>query len=196
MAIPKHYELMPPVLGELAKADVGTIAWKDLEEPLANVLGLTEEELAAEYESGNGRIFLDRIGWALSYLAIVKLVERPKRGYCKITEMGLSLVGNDEAIKAYVKDKISEHEAHKKAKKVEVDSNETSPVLISETTPDEALNQAAQNIRDSVYEDILDSILSKTPYEFEKLVVKLLDKMGYGGVVKDAGIFGVRVKTI
>ena len=74
MTIPKHNELMPNILAELAKDEVGTIEWKQLEEPMAREFGLTEEELASEYESGNGRIFLDRIGWALSYLAIVKLV--------------------------------------------------------------------------------------------------------------------------
>ncbi len=156
MTIPKHDELMPSVLSELAKKDVGAIAWKDLEEPLAKVFNLTEEEQSAEYESGNGRIFIDRIGWALSYLAIVKLVERPKRGYCKISEMGLlSLVGDDEAIKSFVKEKIAEHEANKKAEKLELNNSEENPVLISETTPDEALNQAFQNIRESVYEDHL-----------------------------------------
>ena len=90
MAIPKHDELMPSVLSELAKKDVATIAWKDLEEPLAKVFNLTEEEQAAEYESGNGRIFIDRIGWALSYLAIVKLVERPKRGVTSTPDIGLT----------------------------------------------------------------------------------------------------------
>lgn len=187
MAIPKHDELMPFVLSELAKENVGTISWKELEAPLAKAFKLTEDEQSAEYESGNGRIFIDRIGWALSYLAIVKLVERPKRGYCKISEKGLSLVGDDIAIKSYVKEKIAEHEATKKAKKQELNISEEQTILLSETTPDEALNQAAQNIRDNVYEDILDTILSKTPYEFEKLVVKLLDNMGYGGVVKDPG---------
>ena len=187
MTIPKHNELMPSILAELAKEEVGIIEWKELEEPMARAFGITEQEQATEYDSGNGRIFLDRIGWALSYLAIVKLIERPKRGYCQITKLGLSLVGDEDAIKKYVKEKIAEHDALKKAKKSELNNDEANSVINSETTPDEALNQAAQNIRENIYEEILDTILSKIPYEFEKLVVKLLDKMGYGGVVKDAG---------
>lgn len=204
MAIPKFDELMPAVLAELAKANTGTIKWKELEEPIAKQIGLSEEEQATEYESGNGRIFLYRISWALTYLSIAKLIERPKRGYCKITDLGLTLVGNDDVIKSHVKEKVAEYDALKKAQKEQISSDEASSVLNSEITPDEALNQAALNIRDSVYEDILDTILSKSPYEFEKLVVKLLDKMGYGGVVKDAGQvtqlsntgIGVRVKTL
>lgn len=102
MAIPKFDEIMLAVLPELAKEDVGTIEWKQLEVPLARFFNLTEEEQAAEYESGNGRIFLDRIGWALSYLSIVELIERPKRGFCKITELGCSLVGDNVAIRKHV----------------------------------------------------------------------------------------------
>ncbi len=186
MAIPKFNEIMPAVLAELAKDNVGTIEWKQLESPLARIFQLTEEEQATEYESGNGRIFLDRIGWALSYLSIVKLIERPKRGYCKISDLGRSFAGNESEIKKYVKEKIAEHEAQKKASKAEAGNGEKSEGLNSEVTPDEALDHAAQDIREKVYEDILDTILTKTPYEFEKLVVKLLDKMGYGGQVKDA----------
>lgn len=187
MDIPKFDEIMPAALSELSKFRDVAVKWKSLEEPLAEHFGLTEEDLSSEYDSGNGRIFLDRIGWALSYLAITKLIERSKRGYCKITETGLSLVGKEKEIKAYIKNRIAEHEAQKKAKKVaESDTNEP-PVLNSEVTPDEALNEAAKSIRDNVYEDILDTILSKKPYEFEKLVVKLLDRMGYGGMVKDPG---------
>jgi len=77
MAIPKYDEIMPAALEELAKPNVGTVEWKALEEPLIKYFNLAEEDKAAEYESGNGRIFIDRIGWALSYLAIAKLIERP-----------------------------------------------------------------------------------------------------------------------
>ncbi len=44
-----------------------------------------------------------------------------------------------------------------------------------------------QNIRKSLYKEILEIILSKKPVEFERLVVQLLQKMGYGGEIKDSG---------
>lgn len=185
MSIPKYDEVMPAVLQELAKPDVGIVSWKSLEDPLAEYFNLTEEDVAKEYESGNGRIFLDRISWAITYLVIAKLVERPKRGFCTITDLGHTKVGNTDEIKSYVKQKLAEHDAQRKESKQESDEIHSSELSV-DITPDEALNQAAQNIREKVYEDILDTILSKTPYEFEKLVVKLLDKMGYGGQVKDA----------
>jgi restriction system protein len=58
--------------------------------------------------------------------------------------------------------------------------------LLSGVTPLEDLGQTYDNIRSATYETILVTILSKSPYEFERLVVKLLDKVGYGGQVKDA----------
>ena len=170
MAIPKFDEIMIPALRELAKADVGTIEWKQIEAPLAKFFNLTEEEQATEYESGNGRIFIDRISWALSYLSIIELIERPKRGYCRITDLGRVLAEDEQTFRKHTKEKIAEHEARKKAKKAAMGEEQQSTGLNSEITPDEALNQAAQNIRNNVYEDILDTVLSKKPYEFEKLV--------------------------
>jgi restriction system protein len=184
--IPRYDDIMAPVLKELGGRTESAVEWKTLEIPLAGYFDLSEQDLAVEYDSGNGRIFLDRVSWALSYLFNAGLVERPKRGYYKITELGCSIEAAN--IKSYVKEKIAEREALKKASQAETQTQASSFVLaVSEATPDEALTQAAESIRDNVYEDILETILNKTPYEFEKLVVKLLDMMGYGGVVKNAG---------
>lgn len=165
----------------------GIVNWRELEAPLAVEFELSESEVAQEYASGNGAIFLDRISWALSYLALAKLVARPKRGFYQVTELASIYIGQSVQLKAYVKEQIAARDAEKRAEK-SVDGSEpafeTEPLSV---TPIEDLNQAHENIRASSYEDILDTILSKTPYEFEKLVVKLLDKMGYGGQVKNAG---------
>lgn len=60
-------------------------------------------------------------------------------------------------------------------------------LIADDQTPQEMLDGANQSIRQSAYDQILDTILSKTPTEFENLVVKLLERMGYGGQVKNAG---------
>ena len=124
--IPQFEEIRIQALKELSSGVV--MRAKELRIPLAKHFGLTEEEMNAWYPSGNGEIFLDRISWALSYLFIAGLVEKPQRGDYKISEKGLSM-------------------------------------LSSCTT-----------------------ILSKQPREFERLVVKLLQAMGYGGEIKNSGI--------
>lgn len=54
-------------------------------------------------------------------------------------------------------------------------------------TPQEQLYDSYDNILLSAYEEILDTIISKSARDFEVLVVNLLEKMGYGGEVRDAG---------
>ena len=54
-------------------------------------------------------------------------------------------------------------------------------------TPEEVIDDAYQKIRKSLAQEIIDTIRSLSPSFFERLVVELLLKMGYGGSVKDAG---------
>lgn len=126
---------------------------KDFRVPLAEHFHLTDEEMNAWYPSGNGEIFLDRISWALSYLFIAGLVEKPKRGDYKISGKGLSIEATGE----------------------------------NEPTPQESLYNSYDNIKQSIQSEILTTILSKKSQEFERLVVRLLQAMGYGGEVKNSG---------
>ena len=65
---------------------------------------------------------------------------------------------------------------------VDIDSPQLS------ATPEEKLFLSYTNILKNIYSEILTTILSKTPTEFEKLVVMLLQKMGYGGEIKNSGL--------
>ncbi len=181
MSIPKYDELFISVL-EFLK-DRSERKPRELEKPLANQHGLTDDDVTKLYESGNGPIFFDRISWSLSYLRMAGLVEKPKRGLYKISEEGIKLLLTPENIKNYVKKKLVKRDEKKKKKKsISVDANEN-----SDLTPQEKLYESYENIRQSVYEDILDTIISKSAKEFEHLVLKLLQCMGYGGEVKNSG---------
>ena len=80
--------------------------------------------------------------------------------------------------------KLAERDSKKKKEKID-------PVAIlsaeNDLTPEENLYNSYEGIRKTIYREILDTILSKNPREFEKLVVDVLQKMGYGGEVKDSG---------
>lgn len=184
--IPKHDEIWLPALEILSNG----AAWqkRDLEEPLARHFELTDDELAQMYDSGKGPVFYDRISWALSYLSLSGLVRKPKRAIYQISEAGRSMLETPEQIAGYVKTKVAERQEQKQqeestAKKVVAKAGEAS----SDLTPQEQLYASYENIRQSIYDDILDTILSKSPRAFEELVVKLLEKMGYGGEVENAG---------
>jgi len=53
-------------------------------------------------------------------------------------------------------------------------------------TPQEALQQAFDELRGSLVNDVLDALLHASPAFFERAVVELLRAMGYGGSVEDA----------
>lgn len=162
---------------------------KELRDPLAKYFQLTEDEINAWYPSGNGNIFLDRISWALSYLFIAGLVEKPKRGDYKISLKGLEMLSNstDEQITIYVKNAVLANSSKKIVKSKGCDPMANKSVS-EEHTPQENLDNSYNNIKKSISSEILATILSKKPYEFERLVVKLLQMMGYGGEVKNSGI--------
>ena len=181
MTIPKYDELFRSALDLLKDGEERRP--KAFEAPLAEQFNLTDEELGQMYASGNGPVFYDRIYWALSYLRMAELVDKPRKGIYIINQEGLKLLATPEKIKGYVDRKVAERDAkRRKEKSSETVSDETLTL-----TPQEQLYASYENIRQSTYEEIVDTILKKSPRDFEHLVVKLLERMGYGGEVKDAG---------
>ncbi len=180
MPIPKHEKLRVPALQLLAEKEVLRI--KEFESPLAKVFGLSEEEMSQKYESGNGKIFYDRVSWALSYMNMTGLVQKPARGVYQISELGKQKLKTPENINKFIAEQLEKRESPKRLKAANIQTSYT------DLTPQEELYESSAKIRTSVYEDIIDVILSKSPRDFEQLVVTLLQRMGYGGEIKASGI--------
>lgn len=157
-------------------------------DPLIKHFNLTDEEATKEYESGNGLIFVDRISWALSYFALTGILNRPKRGSYVISALGKTFLDKtNEEINIFVKQKMSERQAEKLNNTELGQDVEKNNINQNANTPQEQLYASYETIRQETYEEILDTILTKTPMAFERLVVELLQKMGYGGAVEKAG---------
>jgi restriction system protein len=182
MTIPKHDDIRIYALKYLAEN--GDVKLKEFEQPLAKQFNLTNDEIFQMYDSGKGPIFYDRVAWALSYLSMATLVDKPKRGVYRINELGIEMLSKPEELESFVQEKVRGRASSKEKNDVSQDQS----VIESDMTPQEQLYKSFESIRLSVYDDIIDTIISKSPYEFEHLVVKLLEKMGYGGQVKDAGL--------
>ena len=122
----------------------------------------------------------------MSYLFIAGLVEKPKRGDYKISDKGLSILEScsDEQISEYIKTAVNVR-GSKKSTKIKNELDDVSDD--NEPTPQESLYNSYDNIKQSIQSVILTTILSKKPQEFERLVVRLLQAMGYGGEVKNSG---------
>lgn len=179
MTIPKHDDIRVPALKLLTEHD--SLKLNEFEAPLARQFSLSDDELSQEYESGNGKIFYDRISWALSYMNMAGLVQKPKRGTYQISDVGKEKLITPERINAFIEAQIKKREPVKREKTPRIQ------IVNADLTPQEELYDSFSKIQLSVYNEIIDVILDKSPREFEKLVVILLQKMGYGGEVKSAG---------
>lgn len=186
--IPQFDEMRIQALKELKTGVI--MRAKDLRIPLAKHFQLTEEEKCARYPSGSGEIFLNRISWALSYLFIAGLVEKVQRGDYKISEKGLSMLSSytEEQINKFVKETVNAKAPKRGSKNKNAKNISSHEGNDDERTPEEELEDSYNRIKQNVQSQILTTILSKQPQEFERLVVKLLQAMGYGGEVKNSGI--------
>jgi restriction system protein len=178
MPIPKHDEIRLPALRLLSNHE--QLKLNEFEKPLANEFSLSDAEVEQEYDSGNGKIFYDRISWALSYMNMAGLVQKPKRGIYQISSLGIEKLKNPNKLNEFVAKQLDERDINKG------NSKSNSKLSIQDRTPQEDLYGSYDKIRQSIYNEIIEVILNKSPKEFERLVVMLLQKMGYGGVVKSA----------
>ena len=179
MAIPKHEDIRVPALRLLSENE--SLKLNEFELPLAQFFCLSEQDLLQEYESGNRKIFYDRVSWALSYMNMAGLVKKPKRAVYQISDAGVKQLKIPNSINAFIATQIENREPEKRSKRQGIEKVSTS------LTPQEELYDSFSKIRASVYNEVIDVVLSKTPREFEKLVVMLLQHMGYGGGVKSSG---------
>ncbi|WP_029461613.1 restriction endonuclease [Serpentinimonas barnesii] len=188
MAIPDYQTCMLPLLGALADGAEHTL--RVVEDRLAEHFMLTPAERAELLPSGQQGIFRNRVGWARTYLKKAALLESPKRGTCKITARGLkTLASSPSRIDVKFLEQFPEFVEFRIASKPEQtpSATEAAELAQAKTTPEEAIEDAHQDLRAQLATELLNRILGCSPVFFEQLVVELLVKMGYGGSRRDAG---------
>jgi restriction system protein len=190
MAVPDYQSLMLPLL-RFAGEKKDETSTGEAAAVLANELGLTDEDLKNMLPSGIQFTFVNRIGWAATYMKKAGLLEATRRGYYRITSLGQELLKkqpksiNVKLLKQYPE--FVEFQQLKGTRRG--DKAGSSDVLpdISAATPSEALETAYENLRDDLGDELLDRLKKSSPAFFERAVVELLVKMGYGGSRADAG---------
>lgn len=183
MAIPDYQEIMLPIL-KLAE-DNEEHSLREAIESLAPVFSLTDSEKKELLPSGQQSIFDNRVGWAKTYLKKAGLLKSTRRGYFKITDRGLKVLSDrPEQIDVQYLTRFEEFVAFISIRKVKTDNISISN---DDQTPEEQLENSYQKVRTDLAIELLDTVKSCSPTFFEKLVVDLLVKMGYGGTRRDAG---------
>jgi len=191
--IPDYQTLMLPLLKIIS--DGSEHKFNDIVEALANDFNLTEEERKELLPSGTAFLFSNRAGWARTYLKKAGLLDGPKRGIVVITQRGKGVLAeNPLTINVKYLQQFSEFLDFQLNRKDDnaVAVENIQPVMssgfeVKQQTPEELLELGYQTIRKSIEQEILTKLKSVSPSFFEKIVVELLVKMGYGGSIQDAG---------
>ena len=187
MPIPDYQSLMLPLLRFVSDGNDHTT--REAVEILASEFQLSPAERTELLASGQQAIFNNRVAWANSYLKKAGLLESPRRGALRITSRGKQILDEDPPkIDVRFLERFPEFIEFRDVPRNNRGAETTEPaVAATEQTPEEALELAHQSLRLSLAQDILSRILSCSPTFFERLVVELLVKMGYGGSRRDAG---------
>jgi restriction system protein len=157
---------------------------------LAEQFRLTEGEIKELLPSGVDGVFDNRIGWARTYLKKAGVIEYPKRGYFQITDRDKSVLAQhpakiNVAFLRHYPEFLEFHAPKKTGGGTSVDD-----VEISENgteTPEELLSSGYLKLRKQIEAEILARTKGCPPEFFERLVVKVLTTIGYGGSLADAG---------
>lgn len=185
MANPGFQEYFLPILNYLKGKEA--VNRRVIMNDLAEIMSLSIEDKRETIPSGFEPIYQNRIGWALTYLKKAGLLEVPVRSHWIITREGLTVL--ESKPKRVNLKYLKQFESFKEFRENSRDEQGTSNDIDTEETltPMDSLIKSYEIIKKSICDEILQKILDQTPDFFERLVVELLVKMGYGGSVKDAG---------
>lgn len=186
MPIPDYQNIMLPFLKLCQDGKEHTIG--EMFEKLGDYYHLTDEERRELLPSGRQSKFENRVHWTKLYLQKACLLIATGRAKFQITPRGTqALKQNPSEIDnkflmqypEFVEFRKREHKPDK------LDTGDDTNG--SSRTPLETLEYSYQSIRQSLAQELLDTVRNCRPKFFENLVVELLLSMGYGGSRKDAG---------
>ncbi|HXK52716.1 restriction endonuclease [Candidatus Nomurabacteria bacterium] len=194
MSIPTFDETFLPILNILSKGE--TLKTSDLPSLLLEDghFSLSEEEQKKKISSGSN-MFSNRVYWGVTYLRQAKLVERPSRGFVKITQKGSDYLATNpsELTLSWIK-QDSDYQAYEPVRSKQKDEEESFD--IGGMSPQDLIDQGVRKLNEQLKNDLIEKLHESNPYYFEKIVLILFKKMGYGDFQEtpksgDGGIDGI-----
>jgi restriction system protein len=190
MPIPTYDQFIFPVL-QLLQLHPEGMKKRDVHQALADSMHLSAEDRALRLPSGKQPVFENRIGWAHDRLKRAGLSRSVTRGVWQLTDAGRKFFashtnGLDEAtlkkltvVSADSKVPLSEH--------AEPGSVDISAAVAPSSTqsPEERIGGAVQEMNAAIRRELLTTIAESSPEFFERLVLDVLQAMGYGASATD-----------
>lgn len=201
--LPNRNMFMWPILRYLS--DGRTHTNKEIYAGVAEMVGLTPEQMNVRHPTSSIFVYHDRIYWALFTLKTVKATTSPKEGQHAIDGYGRQLL---REFPKGLSDDITQSIARKARGLTPRHRHSTNPVnkigsqptAVEDSTPDELISSSMMQLETALAQNVLERIRSLSPGGFERLVVDVLLAMGYGGsegrgmvtqASNDGGIDGV-----
>lgn len=205
--VPEFEQFMFPFLKVLEDGKIRTK--REMDDALASYLQLSEQDKLERTRSGSQTKLYDRVQWSATYTRMAGLSMSPGRGLYQITDEGKKLLKTniDFISRTFLidhypsfKDFTLRHNVSATDNNA-VKNNNPNNQYRPNTSPTDVIDDAYIEIQSSLIEELLSVIKKQTPQFFERLVVELLVKMGYGGsfeesasvtqYAKDEGIDGI-----
>jgi restriction system protein len=192
-AIPKFHEAFLPILKVLATGE--EMHYEELKKRVRDTyFGDLPADLLNQKTSTGHILILNRIGWAKSYLKQGKFIEQPRRAIVKITPKGLATLKVGHLTLAELR-KDADYIATQKAKQ-DTPNDEPIELVEKDYSPQDLIEQGFDTIKANVKLELLERLKLIDPFYFEKVILILLKKMGYGEFIEtkktgDGGIDGI-----
>jgi len=190
MEIPKFHETFIPILRVLEYGE--TLQARELYQKVIDQFytELSKEQLKEKTKSGD-LLIINRIAWGKSYLKKGGYIEFPKRGFVKITEKGKTHATSDLTLK-----QVESSDNYLEFYNKENSKKESTPSIIENASPQDLIDEGFNQIDIQVKDELLGKLKEIDPFYFEKVILILLKKMGYGDFVEtaktgDGGIDGI-----
>lgn len=190
--IPKFHETFIPILEILSNGE--TLHSRELQRLVIEKYfsKLTDDQLSEKTKTGEVLIN-NRIAWGKSYLKKGGYIFYPERGNVKITEKGLKQK-SELSLKTLVEDSGTLNFYTEENTKTKSEKNQ--PKEIVSSSPQDLIDKGFSQIESDIKSDLLEKLKTIDPYYFEKVILILLKKMGYGEFVEtsksgDGGIDGI-----
>ena len=158
-------------------------------------LNVSEEDRKAMLPSNTQRLVDNRVNWSITYLRKANLIERVARGKYKVTNTGLRVL-HEKKDHVELKD-LYQFDSFRQFINTDTMSEEKKDLSkpsvledLQEGTPQDNLNASMEQINKELSANLLSEIMERSPAFFEKMVVQLLLKMGYGSALEDGFVTG------
>lgn len=197
MELPKFNETFQPILEVLSTGEVLTNS--ELHKRVCDkYYSNLPQDLLDKKTSTGANVLLDRINWGKSYLKQGKFVKYPKRAMVQITEKGKFIIKKGGISLEQLKkdDDFLEYRRESKIRSDSKKEEEFEDITISDASPQDLIDAGFSSIDAQVKSDLLEKLKLIDPFYFEKVILILLKKMGYGDFIgtsktRDGGIDGI-----